>query len=83
MLRVGNVAEDATHTLTERGATRAPIKPDFLSRYRDSYYAEIDHFADVLRGREMPRAGFADGLAALILAEACAQSARTGKAIRI
>jgi myo-inositol 2-dehydrogenase/D-chiro-inositol 1-dehydrogenase len=83
MLRVGNVTHDATCVLTEQGATSAAIKPDFPSRYRDSYHAEVAHFADVLSGRDQPRATYADGLAALALAEACARSARSGQTQQI
>lgn len=83
MLRAGNVTEDTVHVLTERGEDSAPIKPAFASRYADAYRAEIAHFADVLHGRAEPRTGYADGVAALVLAEACAESARLGAVIHL
>ena len=45
-------------------------------RYREAYRAQIDHFADVVHGRAVSRTDYADGVAALILAEACAWSAQ-------
>ena len=38
----------------------------------------LDHFASVLRGQAQPQVGYDDGIAALVLAEACQQSVRSG-----
>ena len=42
----------------------------------DAYRDQIGHFADVLHGRAEPLIGYADGVTALVLAEACGWSAR-------
>ena len=62
--------------LTEAGDTGAPIRPAFAERYRDAYRAQLEHFAEVVHGRAVPQTGYADGVAALVLAEACAWSAQ-------
>ena len=82
MLCAGNVADDTVHTLTEAGALSAPIRPGFATRYAAAYRAQLDHFAEVAQGRVPSSVGYADGLAALALAEACGESARNGRAIR-
>jgi myo-inositol 2-dehydrogenase/D-chiro-inositol 1-dehydrogenase len=82
MLRAGNVHGDTVCTLTPDASTAAAILPGFPERYRDAYRAQIDHFADVVHGRAEPLVGYADGIAALELAEACQASLRTGTAIQ-
>lgn len=82
MLCAGNVADDTVHTLTEAGALSAPIRPGFATRYAAAYRAQLDHYAEVAQGRVPSSVGYADGLAALALAEACGESARNGRAIR-
>ena len=83
MLAAGNVAGDTVSVLNEAGATTAPILPGFLERYAGAYRAEIDHFAEVAHGRARPAVGYEDGIAALVLAEACDRSARTGQVVRL
>ena len=83
MLSAGNVVLDGVHALTETGALAAPIQPGFMQRYAGSYRAEIDHFAEVLHGRAHPLVGYADGVAALALAEACDRSARSGAVVKL
>ena len=78
MLVAGNVQADSVLSLTEGAAAGAPIQPDFPHRYEQAYRLQLDHFADVLRGRAEPLVGYADGIAALALAEACQQSVRSG-----
>jgi len=82
MLAAGNVADDTVHMLTEAGALSAPIRPGFATRYAAAYRAQLDHYAEVAHGRAPSSVDYADGLAALALAEACGASARSGKAIR-
>lgn len=83
MITAGNVALDTVHTLTEAGATAAPIHNGFLSRYGEAYRAEMAHFAEVAHGRADPLVGYADGVAALALAEACDLSVRTGDVVKL
>ncbi|WP_428152607.1 inositol 2-dehydrogenase [Brevundimonas sp.] len=83
MITAGNVADDTVQTLTDAGVSSAPIKPAFLQRYAEAYRAEMAHFADVAHGRVTSSVGYPDGVAALVLAEACDQSVRTGAVVRL
>ena len=83
MLNAGNVQQDTLQTLTEAGVEGAPIHPGFASRYEDGYRDQIHHFADVLHGKAHPLVGYADGVAALVLAEACEASMRSGTVIHL
>ncbi|HEY3888486.1 MAG TPA: inositol 2-dehydrogenase [Caulobacteraceae bacterium] len=82
MARAGNVTETTLQTWTEAGAAAAPFQNFFLDRYADAYRLEMAHFAEVLAGAA-PRVGLSDGLAALTLAEAAGESARTGVVVRV
>ncbi|KRG70434.1 myo-inositol 2-dehydrogenase [Pseudoxanthomonas dokdonensis] len=83
MLAAGNSQLNTVQSMTENGITSAPIQPGFADRYRDGYRAQIDHFAEVVHGRATPSVGYADGVAALILAEACAESVRRGSVVKL
>jgi myo-inositol 2-dehydrogenase/D-chiro-inositol 1-dehydrogenase len=82
LLAAGNRRRDNVRMLTETGETAAPIEPAFPERYRDAYRAQIDHFADVLHGNARPIVGYDDGVAALVLADACAASLRDNAPVR-
>ena len=83
MAMTSNERLDNVEIWSEAGALASPIRPNFLSRYMPSYAREMDHFADVLMGRAKPQVGYAEGLAALAWAEACAESARTNKVVKV
>jgi myo-inositol 2-dehydrogenase/D-chiro-inositol 1-dehydrogenase len=83
MLSAGNVQQDTLQTLTETLVAGAPIHPGFASRYQAGYRDQIHHFADVLCGQAEPLVGYADGVAALVLAEACEASLRSGTVIHL
>ncbi|MFT4257874.1 MAG: hypothetical protein QM599_13115 [Pseudoxanthomonas sp.] len=83
LLAAGNAHADTVQTLIGSGAVAAPILPGFAERYRDAYRAQIDHFAEVLHGRAEPQVGYADGVAALVLAEACAASLRSAASVHL
>jgi myo-inositol 2-dehydrogenase/D-chiro-inositol 1-dehydrogenase len=78
MVTAGNVQADTVLALTGHGVEGAPIQPDFPRRYGEAYRLQLDHFAQVLRGQAVPQVGYADGIAALALAEACQHSVRSG-----
>jgi myo-inositol 2-dehydrogenase/D-chiro-inositol 1-dehydrogenase len=80
MVRAGNVTESTVATWSEPGATADRFQNFFLARYAGAYRAEMAHFAEVL-GDVVPRIGYADGLAALALAEAAGESAKSGRPI--
>ncbi|HET8898157.1 MAG TPA: inositol 2-dehydrogenase [Rhodanobacteraceae bacterium] len=79
LLRAGNLAGNTVVSATETAVVAAPILPAFPSRYAESYRAQIAHFADILHGRAEVMVGYADGLAALSLAEACQSAAQSGQ----
>jgi len=78
-LAAGNVTETTVQVWSEAGARGDRFQNFFLDRYAQAYAAEMAHFADILAGRAAPSVTFADGLAALALAEAAARSLRTGR----
>lgn len=82
MLRAANVTESTVETWSETGAAADRFQNFFLARYSDAYRLEMAHFAEILAGGR-PRVGLADGIAALALAEAAEQSARTGAAVSL
>jgi myo-inositol 2-dehydrogenase/D-chiro-inositol 1-dehydrogenase len=82
MVRADNVLESTVQTWSEGGAAADRFQNFFLDRYAEAYRREMDHFADILDGAT-PSVGYADGVAALALAEAAAESVRTGEVIRL
>ncbi len=61
----------------------APYLNFFLDRYTPAYRAEFDHFITSVENGTSPSPSFADGRAALVLADAAEQSRRTGAAVRL
>lgn len=78
MIRVGNVAETTLETWGPTGGSTDPLQNFFLDRYAQAYAQEIAHFADVIDGAA-PQVTLHDGIAALMLADAAARSARSGR----
>ena len=60
-----------------------PILNFFLERYVPAFRAEFDEFVTAIREKRQPAVGFADGRAALVLAEAAAESVATGKVVKV
>ncbi len=83
MARADNVLESTVSTLTERGAASDALQNFFLERYAEAYRREMRHFADIMRGGTAPLAGYRDGVAALVLAEAAALSVKLNKPVNI
>jgi myo-inositol 2-dehydrogenase/D-chiro-inositol 1-dehydrogenase len=83
MIRADNVTETTTQVWGEAGAQGDRFQNFFLDRYAAAYRAEMAHFADVLDGRAAPEIGYEDGVAALALAEAAAESLRSGAPVRV
>ncbi|WP_332773505.1 Gfo/Idh/MocA family protein [Phenylobacterium sp.] len=73
---------DTVQVWGEAGAVSSPIPRDFIGRYAQAYRAELDHFADVLAGAPS-QIGFAESVRALTLAEAAAESVRSGRSVRL
>jgi len=66
---------------TDETEAADPYLNFFLDRYTTAYRAELDHFLTAIETGAKPQPGFADGRAALGLAEAASESARTGRAV--
>jgi myo-inositol 2-dehydrogenase/D-chiro-inositol 1-dehydrogenase len=83
-LQVGNMtgttvrAFSATHT-----EAAGPVVNFFLERYMPAYKAELAEFVAAIREDRAPAVGFADGRAALVLAEAAVASVATGRMVTV
>ncbi|WP_439525029.1 Gfo/Idh/MocA family oxidoreductase [Marivita sp.] len=66
-----------------RTAAREPLKHFFLERYEQSFYNALDEFHAAVTGERAPSATAQDGRAALAIALACAQSAKSGQAVAL
>ena len=83
MASAGNALESTVQVWREDGAQADRFQNFFLDRYREAYRLEMAHFAEILAGTAAPRIGYADGVAALALAEAAGESLRTGGPVRL
>lgn len=81
MIRAQNQLESTVETWGEGGAAADRFQNFFLDRYAEAYRREMAHFADVIDGAP-PLIDHHDGIAALALAEAAAESARTNMVVR-
>lgn len=82
------VSNNPTPTNVERytpGATaaRPVLYPFFIERYAESYVREIDAFVDALESNEPASPSFEDGRRALLLADAAADSATSGRSVAV
>ncbi|HET8555061.1 MAG TPA: inositol 2-dehydrogenase [Rhodanobacteraceae bacterium] len=82
MVRADNVTESTVQVWNEAGAAADRFQNFFLDRYAEAYRREMDHFADMLDGAP-PAVGYADGVAALTLAEAATESMHEGKVVQL
>lgn len=82
MVRADNVTESTVQVWSEDGAAADRFQNFFLDRYAEAYRREMDHFADMLDGAAA-KVGYADGVAALALAEAAAESVHSGAPVRL
>lgn len=83
MVRAGNVTESTVEVWREEGAAADRFQNFFLDRYAAAYRAEMAHFGAVLAGEAAPAIGYADGIAALTLAEAAGESLKTGRPVSL
>ncbi len=81
--RADNVLMSTVSTATERGWASDALQNFFLERYAEAYRREMQHFVDILRDARMPMAGYRDGIAALVLAEAAALSVQRNAPIGV
>jgi myo-inositol 2-dehydrogenase/D-chiro-inositol 1-dehydrogenase len=83
LIRADNLLQSSVSVWRDAGMNSDVFQNFFLDRYADAYRRELAHFVDVLAGRAAPAVTFADGVAALALAEAAADSARSGQPVRL
>ncbi|HMA00248.1 MAG TPA: inositol 2-dehydrogenase [Steroidobacteraceae bacterium] len=82
-LRADNILENSVSAWSETGMASGALQNFFLDRYAEAYRREVAQFAKLLGGEAAPAAGYADGVAALALAEAAEHSARSGKVVAL
>lgn len=81
-LEVANQRSSSVRLHDATGTERSgPFLPFFLERYQRAYSAELDAFVEATLTGAPQSPSIADGRAALTLAEAAAESARTGATI--
>lgn len=68
---------------TADGYRLPPLHDFFMTRYTQAYAAEIAAFIATIRDGKAPSPSGADGLAALLLAEAALKSVQEGRAVRV
>ncbi len=84
MLLAKNVTPTTVeHYSAEHTEQREPYLNFFLELYAASYRRELEFFIEAVRTGDMQSPGFEDGRAALILANAANESARTGKSVKV
>ncbi|MEZ3161166.1 Gfo/Idh/MocA family oxidoreductase [Microbacterium sp. BWT-B31] len=84
LLQVGNVGPDVVRGYFERSVEAAgPYHSFFVERYVDAYRLELVEFLKAVRGETSTSPGFEDGRAALVLANAGQEAARTGASVRV
>jgi myo-inositol 2-dehydrogenase/D-chiro-inositol 1-dehydrogenase len=83
VLRADNVLESTVSLWGPDGGRGDALQNFFLDRYAQAYRREMAHFAAVVRGEARPAVGYADGVAALALAQAAQQSCRENAVVRL
>ena len=84
MVSAGNQTATSVRRSGSAGTeAAAPYLNFFLDRYADAYRAELDHLVSCVEQGTAPSPGFADGRAALVLADAANESLRTGRGVRV
>jgi myo-inositol 2-dehydrogenase/D-chiro-inositol 1-dehydrogenase len=84
MLSAGNqTASSVRYSGASGTETAPPYLNFFLDRYMPAYQAELDHLVVCIEQGLTPSPGFADGRAALVLADAATESVKTGQVVRV
>jgi myo-inositol 2-dehydrogenase/D-chiro-inositol 1-dehydrogenase len=83
LLRVGNKLSSTVEAWGEGGAQSEPLQNFFLDRYAEAYRAEMAHFVELLEGTARPQIGYRDGIWALAIAEAAAESHATSSVVSV
>jgi myo-inositol 2-dehydrogenase/D-chiro-inositol 1-dehydrogenase len=84
MLAVDNAGTSLVRASTAASVeAAAPYQDFFLQRYAAAYVAELREFVRLVRGEPSSSPTYDDGRAALILADAADESARSGRVVRV
>jgi myo-inositol 2-dehydrogenase / D-chiro-inositol 1-dehydrogenase len=84
MLQAGNARATAVESWNaDRTASRDPLLNFFIERYRQAYDAEVDAFVAAIESHSAMTPDFADGIAALELADAAMRSLKSGAAVKL
>lgn len=80
MLRAENLRGTAVESWSDRQtAAQDVLLKFFFDRYKEAYVAELDAFVSVVQTGGRPSPDFADGIAALLLAQAAGRSMVSGR----
>ncbi len=82
MVSAGNPVATTVTRAGRSGFATDPLNDFFMDRYADAYRLEMAAFCTVVRGGDVEYPDGRDGLAALALAEAAAESVATCRAVR-
>ena len=83
-LEAGNLTATAVRASNARQTEAAgPALDFFLERYLPAYEAELAEFVAAIKEDRAPSVGFADGRAALVLAEAAAESVAHARTVTV
>jgi myo-inositol 2-dehydrogenase / D-chiro-inositol 1-dehydrogenase len=84
MLQAGNERATAVEVWNaERTAARDPLLNFFIERYRQAYDAEVEAFVAAIEGGSAMTPDYADGIAALELADAAMRSLQSGAVVKL
>jgi myo-inositol 2-dehydrogenase/D-chiro-inositol 1-dehydrogenase len=81
MVQANNNLESNLVLTGEHGSLSEKPQHFFLERYAQAYRLELDNYVSCLRGEAVPVATAADGMYALLLADAALKSIQTGRAV--
>jgi myo-inositol 2-dehydrogenase/D-chiro-inositol 1-dehydrogenase len=82
-LRAENVVESTLAFAGADGIVSEKPLHFFLERYAEAYRRELDHFVTAVVTGTAPLTGGADGVKALVLADAALESLKTGRAVAV
>ncbi|MHB8892623.1 MAG: inositol 2-dehydrogenase [Candidatus Limnocylindrales bacterium] len=83
-LEAGNMTATTVRSFSAQQTEAAgPVLNFFLERYMPAYKAEFAEFVAAVKEDRAPSVGFADGRAALVLAEAAIESVATGRVVPV
>lgn len=74
-----NEYENNVKWFFNEGYMGAKVPFHFPERYKDAYFVELEDFAHCIKTREQPPVTGYDGLQAVLIAEAAAKSAKSGR----